>query len=124
MQFDFVIEYKKGRENKAADSLSRVLSGELAMILLTLENHDHFQKIKDRWVKDNEAAEIIANIQEQGEEHKGYTFVNQQLRRKGKLVVGNDSSSRQEILHTWHDKYAGGHSGIENTYKKVSNLFY
>lgn len=76
MQFDFVIEYKKGRENKAADSLSRVPLWELAMILLTPANHDLFQKIKDSWVKDNEAAEIIAHIQEQGEEQKEYTFVN------------------------------------------------
>ncbi|XP_019266920.1 PREDICTED: uncharacterized protein LOC109244312 [Nicotiana attenuata] len=124
MQFDFVIEYKKGRENKAADSLSRVPSGELAMILLTPTSHELLQRIKDSWEKDKEVAEIIAHIQKQGEEQKGYTFVNQQLRRKGKLVVGNDSSLRQEILQIWHDKPIGGHSGIENTYKRLSNLFY
>lgn len=88
MQFDFVIEYKKGRENKASDSLSRVPSRELAMILLTLTNHELFQRIKDSWVKDKEAAEIIGHIQEQGEEQKGYTFVNQQLRRKGQASSG------------------------------------
>lgn len=50
--------------------------------------------------------------------------MNQQLRKQGKLVAGPDIELRKEILQLWHESPAGGHSGIDNTYMRVSPLFY
>lgn len=39
-------------------------------------------------------------------------------------MVGPDLALRREILQLWHNSTIGGHSGIDNTYRRVSSLFY
>jgi len=124
MQFHFEIEYKKGRENKAADSLSRVQLGEVTAMVVIPGMTEMFDRIKSSWAEDPTIKELLIRVQSQEEGVKEFTFVNQQLRRKGKLVVGANPVLREEILKIWHEKPIGGHSGIENTYKRVSSLFY
>ncbi|XP_015161375.1 uncharacterized protein [Solanum tuberosum] len=98
MQFHFEIEYKKGRENKAADSLSRVQLGEVSVMMITPVVTELFEKIKTTWETDPVLQEILTKINDPNDGVKGFSFINQQLRRKGKLVVGNDSSVQQEII--------------------------
>ncbi|WMV14796.1 hypothetical protein MTR67_008181 [Solanum verrucosum] len=124
MQFHFEIEYKKGRENKAADLLSRVQLGEVSVMMITPVVTELFEKIKKTWETDPVLQEILTKINDPNDGVKGFSFINQQLRKKGKLVVGNDSSVQQEIIQIWHEKPVGGHFGIENTYKRISSLFY
>ncbi|GJX87762.1 retrovirus-related pol polyprotein from transposon 297 family protein [Tanacetum coccineum] len=45
---------------------------------------------------------------------------NQELRRKGKLVVGNDQPLRTELLQQFHEGAVGGHSGVKTTMDKLS----
>lgn len=68
--------------------------------------------------------EIIQKIDVHKEKVKGYSFLNQQLRKNEKLVVRSNPLVRKEILKLWHDSVIGGHSGIDHTYKKVAALFY
>lgn len=49
MQFDFEIDYKKGRENKADDSLSRLPTAEVFMISLAPTDPSLLQRIKNSW---------------------------------------------------------------------------
>lgn len=46
MTFDFIIEYKKGFENKAADALSRKPDAELLAISLLIPNDSLYAQIK------------------------------------------------------------------------------
>ncbi|XP_070011218.1 uncharacterized protein LOC142162326 [Nicotiana tabacum] len=55
---------------------------------------------------------------------KHFTWINEQLRRKEKLVVGNDDIMRKKILTLWHSTPSGGHSGIDVTTKKMMAYFY
>jgi len=48
--------------------------------------------------------------------------VNQQLRRKGKLLVGSDADLRKKILQWVHTSPQGGHSG-RFTLKRLKQLF-
>ncbi|KAI3756033.1 hypothetical protein L1987_55845 [Smallanthus sonchifolius] len=46
------------------------------------------------------------------------------LKRKGKLVVGNDDVLRLDIIHQCHDSYLGGHSGFHATLQRLKSMFY
>nr|GEX69362.1 putative mitochondrial protein [Tanacetum cinerariifolium] len=46
------------------------------------------------------------------------------LKRKGKVVVGNDLELRKELVQHFHDEAIGGHSGAHVTMKKLGSLFY
>lgn len=53
-----------------------------------------------------------------------FSFDGQLLRRKGRLVVGNYSALRREIVALCHDSSWGGHSGVHATYQRLKSLFY
>nr|KYP76053.1 Retrovirus-related Pol polyprotein from transposon 17.6 [Cajanus cajan] len=56
--------------------------------------------------------------------HKHYKWQNGELRRKGKLVVGNNLELRKDLLVWLHASATGGHSGINATMKRVKSVVY
>ena len=54
---------------------------------------------------------------------EGYTLANGVMRLKGRLVVGNCTELKKKILRALHESPIGGHSGVQNTYHKVKQLF-
>lgn len=90
MQFDFVIEYTKGKENIAADALSRLPIMELASLTLSSVKTDILKIIKANWYSDIELTNLIQQVAKENTDHQGYTFLHGQLRKKGKLVIGPD----------------------------------
>ncbi|OIS95920.1 hypothetical protein A4A49_30277 [Nicotiana attenuata] len=77
LAFDFIIEYKKGSENKAADALSRKPDAELLAISLLTPNDSLYAQIKSSWRNDSILQELIAKLQVQP--YKAYTWFNNQL---------------------------------------------
>lgn len=55
---------------------------------------------------------------------KKYTWANGQLRRNGKLVVGDNEALRKLIYSQIHNESVGGHSGVQVTVQKLSSLCY
>ena len=53
-----------------------------------------------------------------------YTWSQELLRRKGKLVVGQSEEIRQKLIQLIHTSPFGGHSGVEVTYQKLPAWFY
>lgn len=91
MQYDFGIKYKKERESTIADSLSRLYVKELAAILVSNIGASLFQNIVESLDNDQEIQVLLKETQDQTGECEGYSFINRQLRKDGKLVVGNNS---------------------------------
>lgn len=59
MQYDFVIKYKKGKENKVADALLRLPMVELAALSLSTIKTDLLEMIKQSWNLEDTLKEII-----------------------------------------------------------------
>ncbi|GJT44209.1 putative mitochondrial protein [Tanacetum coccineum] len=124
MGLDYGIFYKKGSENYAADALSRVpTSSQLLQMVLTIVTTDLLSRIVNSWKDDTYLQTIIKKLQ-RGEIVKHYTWIHEQLRRKGKIVVGNDEVLRQALLIHFHTDSVGGHSGSTSTTNRLSGMCY
>ncbi|WVZ23582.1 hypothetical protein V8G54_002126 [Vigna mungo] len=100
MEFDYTIEFKQGRENVAADALSRQESVDCQAITTLIP-------------ESNMLTRIIASLQNDNE-----------LRRKDRLVVGKDGALRNELLHWVHAGSTSGHSGRDATLKWLKSVVY
>ncbi|KAL8170956.1 hypothetical protein V2J09_022760 [Rumex salicifolius] len=101
MGYSYEIHYKQGKENVAVDALSLSL-----------------------WHSDSACAKLISDIESGSVAHPGYTFTAGELRRRGKLVVGNDITVKKHIFKWLHDSALGGHSGRDATAHRIKSLFF
>nr|GEV00916.1 hypothetical protein [Tanacetum cinerariifolium] len=125
MGFDYEIIYKKGIENGAADALSRVdMGSQLLSIVLTSVTTNLLPQIVATWSSDPSVITLIANLQAGKPCSKHYSWSNQQLTRKGKLVVGDDHALRLSLLTHFHGDSTGGHSGIAATTQRIQAFCY
>lgn len=108
--YDFEVVYRKGAYNTVADALSRkpeLEQGEL--LALSTVSSDLFAKIAQSWLEDEELKKIIQELSMDKSSHSKFVWQNNQFRKKGKLVVGNDVKLRQELLEYYHNSAVGGH---------------
>nr|GEY05289.1 hypothetical protein [Tanacetum cinerariifolium] len=78
-------------ENNAADALSRIPnSAQLLTMTLSTISNDFEKKIVDSCHADADLQKPVQDLETNPQSHKHYTWVNGQLRRKEKLVVGNN----------------------------------
>ncbi|RVW25194.1 Transposon Tf2-11 polyprotein [Vitis vinifera] len=124
MQYDYEIRYKQGKENVAVDALSRIQPAELFVLSTTILNTQLYDLIKESWGVDPELQKIIKAKEADPSAYPKYSWRGEELRRKGKLVVGVNEQLRREILNSFHDSPTGGHSGVYVTTKRISVVVY
>jgi len=111
--YKYTMEYKRGKENVAADSLSRrgeegeaitdVSDGYCYRIRLGGETDEYFQKLNSQW----EASQLDPNVyQRKG----GISFY------KGRILISPTDPLTQMLLSEHHDTHAGGILGMRRPY--------
>ena len=108
---DYEIVYKKGKENTVADSLSRIRNAQLMELTLSSIDTELLDSIKKSWVEDQELQQLIAQLNAQQQSPSKYTWSQGLLKRKGRLVIGNDVGLRDNLIKLIHTSPFGGHSG-------------
>ncbi|OIT22895.1 hypothetical protein A4A49_34336 [Nicotiana attenuata] len=88
LAYDFEIEYKKGKENKAADALSRLPLVKVDAMALSTMKTDLLELIMNSWELDDKLQTLIQSLKEKKDVAKGYTFIHEQLRKNERLAVG------------------------------------
>ncbi|KAL8162265.1 hypothetical protein V2J09_013754 [Rumex salicifolius] len=124
LEFDYEIQYKEGKENLVADALSRLEDSEALTMAITVVQSKLLQEIQTCYTIDPQLKEIIELLKGNPLAKKHYTWFRDQLRRRGKLVIGNNVELRNKLLEWLHCSRMGGHSGQDATIHKVKGLFY
>ena len=122
--FDYEIEYRRGKDNLAADALSRVSHKELCALTLSSISTQIMGDIKKTWETDPTLQQLIAELIKDASSHPSYSWVNDTLIRKGKVVVGHDPELQTRLIKLYQYSAVGGHSGATVTSKKVGQVFY
>lgn len=124
LEFDYEIQYREGKDNLAADALSRVEGSEVLSMAISVMDCDLMKKIQSSYEHDPQIKELIAELKKKPDYKKHFTWKQDTLRRKSKLVIPNNGELRQTILNWLHKSSSGGHSGRDATHQRVKSLFY
>jgi hypothetical protein len=117
--FDFTIEYKPGKENVAADALSRVC------FMAWSEPHSQFlTELKQAVQQDSLLSSLLQQCRNKNCPDSNYTVQNDLLYWQHRLVIPTNSTLITKILEELHSSPIGGHSGITRTKARISAQFY
>lgn len=124
LEFDYEIQYKKGKENLVADALSRVQGSEVLHMAMTVLECDLMKQIQEAYELDAAVKQIIEELKKDPKAKKHFAWNLEILRRKSKIVVPAVEKLRTTILEWLHGSGQGGHSGRDKTVQRVKGIFY
>jgi len=117
--YDFVIEFKKGKDNSLADTLSCQSNGltkeELSITLISFPTPTWISELKESYLSDQHTTELLTALQRGDAVPKGYSLQQGLILRKGRLWVVNDSPFQQQLLTFINSNPTTGHSGYHKT---------
>jgi hypothetical protein len=119
-QFDFVVQYRAGKDNYVADALSRRPDHQISIVESSVNMVDTLQEeIKAAYQKDKEAKAIL----DKGA-HPKYVVRDGLIYCGNRLYIPNDTGIRTKILVECHDTPVSGHLGEWKTLAKVARHCY
>ncbi|KAK9070155.1 hypothetical protein SSX86_010555 [Deinandra increscens subsp. villosa] len=116
--FDHVIPLKRGTEGISLRPYRYPTMQKDVIENMTKELLDH-GAIKSSWSADAKLATLIQDLQLDPKSHPQFVWCHGELRRRGRLVVGNDSTLKLCIFKWLHDSAIGDHSGSQVTIERV-----
>ena len=124
MVLDYVIQYRKGKDNMAVNALSRCHEvGEVAALISTVIP-EWCKEIIDSYEGNAKIKQVLERVATGNTGEDGYSLSGGVLRYHGRIVVGDDDDLKKRILRSLHESALGGHSGAQNTYLRLKQLFY
>lgn len=122
LEFNFTIQYKKGAQNRVADALSRVLPKCMAISSATPV---WAKDLSASYQQDQGTKKLLEQLLlQKPDTPSDYTIADGIIRYKGKILVGNLPTLRNQLLMALHNFPVGGHSGMRATYQRVKSIFY
>lgn len=114
--FDFTIKYKPGKDNQAADTLSRVL-----YFAWSEPRHHLLDHLREELATHSELSTIIQQCIKGDCVDPLYIVKGGLLFRNSRLVVPSPSSLIKIILLEYHSSPIGGHAGIARTLARITS---
>lgn len=121
--FDFEILYRPGKENGAADALSRRGEG-VTPAELTISQVGHGGEILADMLTDPELAEMRRKLETSGDDMPGYAIDQGHVRYRGRLVIPRTSKWVLRLCQECHGGVTGGHEGMQKTYQRLAWEFF
>lgn len=110
MSFDYEIQYKSGKENLAADALSRVQCAEVLSMALSVLDSNLADLILASYQLNDTLKEVLQTLSE-GQLVDGFSLQNGLLKQKNKIVVGPDLALRNKSIGWQYAAPESGHGG-------------
>lgn len=122
MGLQFRIKYKKGVDNTAADSLSRV-AAVLQLHAVSAARPAWIQEVINSYVTDSEAQAKIQALAVSSPDEQGYSLCNGLIKLQERVWIGNNTALQTKLISAFHSSAIGGHSGILPTYQRLKRMF-
>ncbi len=124
MGFDYTIVYRKGKDNKTADALSRQDWNHGQTMALTTIAPAWTYELEDSYQGGPYFEAIIEKMKLQSENNEPNTYYQWVLRYKGRVCVGSAGTLRERLITHFHHSVTGGHSGALHTYQRIKGHFF
>ena len=126
-----MVEYKKGRQNRAVDALSRVqpsadsLAQDASLYLISFPCSMWLDLLKASYNSDVVYQDLLSKLADpKNLPLAGYSLQNGLILYKNKIYISPTSSLIPLILQKMHDSPIGGHSGYLKTLHRIKHDFY
>ena len=122
MGLTFKVVYRKGKENMAADALSRV--GHLMALQVVSEVQPAWvQEVLNSYSTDSQAQHLLSQLALHSPNTTGYSLDKGLIKHHDKIWIGNNSATQTKLINAFHSSAIGGHSGVAATYQRLKRLF-
>lgn len=123
MGLQFKIVYKPGKENVAADALSRV--AHLYNIqAVTVVLPQWVQEVLNAYATDPKAQQLLSELAVVNPNEKGFNLHQGLIRKHNLIWIAQNTALQTKLIAAFHSSGIGGHSGIQATYQKLQKHFY
>lgn len=120
LEFDYTIEYKKGKENIAADALSR---RDVQCHAITVCVPGWIEDVKQSYIQDKDSDKLLQKIAKDVTDPPQYTIRDGIIKHGSNIYVCASTNLRLQLLETFHQSALGGHSGTKATYQRIKRIF-
>eukprot|EP00253_Pinus_taeda_P006618 PITA_06618 len=122
--YDYEIIYKKGKDNSVADALSCQFEEESTLLAISLPIPEWIEEARREWFSHPELSQLISQLQADPNSTKGYSWQDDILRYKDRVVISPTSTFKSRILAEMHSSPIAGHSGFQKTYARTRRSFF
>lgn len=120
--YNYTVEYKRGKQNKAADALSRATHAQLLPITSVVPAW--IEQVVNSYEQNQKCQELIAQLSIDGAVVPSFSLQSGIIRHNGKVVIGDNENLKKQLLDSFHMSALGGHSGERATYPSLKLIFY
>eukprot|EP00253_Pinus_taeda_P024893 PITA_24893 len=122
--YDYEIIYKKGKDNRVADALSRQFEEESTLLAISLPIPEWIEEARKEWLSHPGLSQLISQLQADPNSTKGYSWQDDILRYKDKVVISPTSTFKSHFLAELHSFPIARHSGFQKTYARARRSFF
>ncbi|WVZ52822.1 hypothetical protein U9M48_003843 [Paspalum notatum var. saurae] len=122
MGLKFKIVYNKGKNNVAADALSRI-AHLMTMQAVSEVQPAWLQEVVNSYTTDTLAQKLLTRLAISSSDASGYTLEQGIIKKQGRIWIGHNSALQTRIIVALHASAMGGHSGVNATYQRLKQYF-
>ena len=134
--FDFIVEYRCGKENRAADALSRQMVKEndstiqeyqddtVELHALSVVQATWWEDLQQAYTQDPQLQQLLIRYNQGDLDSAKYKLQRTLLFYKGRLHLGTLKDYQNLMLKQYHGSSIGGHTGTLKTYARIKREFF